>query len=657
MSLGFSALWKPPIAANCTTRPGSIESENRTVRKSLTAFEPLRLAHGPFYCSTYARHEDSIVVLAKNGLGTGPCSSQLDWRLALSVLDPVTAMLASGDAILRTHVVRLRDVKQCWHDVSQACVSELFNNGEHTAQHAKETKKRATPWTWFVRDLCLDSAQSVTSAMARKQSLISRLVLFSLLYPSCAWATTNNEVTTGDLSRRQILPRNGLIGQNGPTPRAEDLWRKVETEVLQIVEEQIKVIVAREPHHQHRRGSPPSPAARAPQTPQITPPPSLALFARQNDAQIQQLSGQIQSISQSFRSVSQASQQVSQSSQQLSNSLQQAQQQLSQTAQSLASARASADSARQSADAANQAAQQASRDADQARQSADQAVTSAQSSASAAAEAASRSAASSAANSVASVMAAMSTSAQQVMSSAASLVQAAKADATAVRTEADNRVLQAQGAAVSVTQAALAIVGAIIGSSLLTVAAFVFVLRYKRRRRVRRSLAVGRSRGGDSIGYPGLQGSSTGVGGGDYEKGSYGVDIKEPEPTAVQTQRVGFATAIGANRASFHLKTPPKGKYSVFPKSREASAGQQQQGDVEAGSSPTSQYSLDNEKEKAQSEAAARQSRLDSPPSLDKWLRAGTTVSPFGTLNVITGGQKKQMMTKNNWPLARNGSS
>ncbi|KAH8907307.1 hypothetical protein BR93DRAFT_928181 [Coniochaeta sp. PMI_546] len=247
----------------------------------------------------------------------------------------------------------------------------------------------------------------------------------------------------------------------------------------------------------------------------------------------------------------------------------------------------------------------------------------------------------------------MSTSAQQVMSSAASLVQAAKADATAVRTEADNRVLQAQGAAVSVTQAALAIVGAIIGSSLLTIAAFVMVLRYKRRRRVRRSLAAGR--GGDSIGYPGLQGSSSGIGGG-YEKGgSYAVDIKEPEP-AVQTQRVGFATAIGANRASFHLRTPPKGKYSVFPSSKE-DAGRRQQGDVDAGGSPTSEYSVEIEKEKANQGEAARQSRLDSPPSLDKWLRAGTNVSPFGTLNVITGGQAKKQMMAKNWPLGRNGSS
>ena len=201
--------------------------------------------------------------------------------------------------------------------------------------------------------------------------------------------------------------------------------------------------------------------------------------------------------------------------------------------------------------------------------------------------------------------------------------------------EADNRILQAQGAAVSVTQAALAIVGAIIGSSLLTIAAFVMVLRYKRRRRDRRSLRAARG-----IGYPGLQGSSTGLGGGGYEKGSYAVDIKEPEP-AVQTQRVGFASTIGANRASFHLKTPPKGKYSVFPKNR----GERR--DEEVGS-PSSEYSVETK--------AQRQSKLNSPPSLDKWLRTGTDVSPFGTLNVVTGGQAKTEMGRN-WPLGRKVSS
>jgi hypothetical protein len=222
-----------------------------------------------------------------------------------------------------------------------------------------------------------------------------------------------------------------------------------------------------------------------------------------------------------------------------------------------------------------------------------------------------------------------------------------------MQTEADSRVLQAQGAAVSVTQAALAIVGAIIGSSLLTIAAFVLVLRFKRRRRDRRSLAAARRSGGN-IAYPGLQESSTGLGGRSYEKVSYGATVKDPEPVA---QRVGFAKAIGANRASFHLGTPPKGKFSLFPRNPQEAG---RRGDEEVGS-PTSEYSLEGEKEKAQSSAAAaaaRRSNMYSPPSLDKWLRIGTNVSPFGTLNAVAGGQEKKAVSVGmgkNWPLDRKG--
>lgn len=205
----------------------------------------------------------------------------------------------------------------------------------------------------------------------------------------------------------------------------------------------------------------------------------------------------------------------------------------------------------------------------------------------------------------------------------------------------------------SITQAAVAIVGAIVGSSLLTIIAFVLVLRYKRRRRYRRSVPAVRTRAG-SVGYPGLQRSSNDMAGGPDEKGSYAVDIKPPEPTAqIQTQRVGFAPAIGANRASFHLRTAPKGKYSVFPRS--ADEGKR---DVELGS-PSSQYSVEQEKEKVQG-GGERKSSMYSPPSLDKWLRVGTDVSPFGTLNVITGGKERKQMgmgSGRNWPLDRKGSS
>lgn len=201
--------------------------------------------------------------------------------------------------------------------------------------------------------------------------------------------------------------------------------------------------------------------------------------------------------------------------------------------------------------------------------------------------------------------------------------------------------MQAQGTAVSVTQAALAIVGAVIGSSLLTIAAFIFVLRFKRRRRDRRSMAAARD-----AGRPAREETGSGAGGG--QSNDYSVNVKEPEP-AVQTQRVGFATTIGANRASFRLRSPPKGKYSIFPRTR----GETKR-DEEAVS-PTSEYSVGNEKEIAQGEA--RRSTMDSPPSLDKWLRAATNVSPFGTLNVSESEKAKKQIIGKNWPLGQKGSS
>lgn len=79
--------------------------------------------------------------------------------------------------------------------------------------------------------------------------------------------------------------------------------------------------------------------------------------------------------------------------------------------------------------------------------------------------------------------------------------------------EAATQVQQAQGAALSVTQTALAVVGAIIGSSLLTVLGFVLILRRRRNKRRRLRLGGGSvrgpSRGGNpNIGYPELTSTS-----------------------------------------------------------------------------------------------------------------------------------------------------
>ena len=232
--------------------------------------------------------------------------------------------------------------------------------------------------------------------------------------------------------------------------------------------------------------------------------------------------------------------------------------------------------------------------------------------------------------------------------------------------EADTQVQQAQGAAVSVTQAALAIVGAIIGSSLLTIVGFTLVLRYRRIKR-RKSRLEASSR--DNISYPALaQTSNAGYGPGAFGGGAaanaYGFpfDLKEPPRAApsgplglqrnpeVRISRssssssasgrgmggVGFATSdygpqaarVTSGDREFTLKDAPKGKLSLFPRAQDSP---QPSASTLAAGSPQSQ---------------ARGSKI-FPPSLDTWLRAGT-VSPFGTLQ--KDGEKPKRVE---WPMKR----
>ncbi|KAI8166509.1 hypothetical protein K4K50_008449 [Colletotrichum sp. SAR 10_71] len=95
------------------------------------------------------------------------------------------------------------------------------------------------------------------------------------------------------------------------------------------------------------------------------------------------------------------------------------------------------------------------------------------------------------ASQIASIQASASISAAQAIASATasasaaiqSAQQQAQQQIQAARDDANLRVSQAQGAAVSVTQAALAVVGAIIGSSLLTILGFYIWTRYRRGKR------------------------------------------------------------------------------------------------------------------------------------------------------------------------------
>lgn len=373
--------------------------------------------------------------------------------------------------------------------------------------------------------------------------------------------------------------------------------------------------------------------------PLITPAPELppclsgrnSLGRRQDNGQIQQLSQQLDQLSQQSRSVSQQSQQLSQQVQQLQQSTSLLSQQLQsaqdQARQAQESARQASDQARQASESARQAQDQASRandSASAAQRSADSAVSAAQASfaSSASAQIASNlaSVTASAAASAASIIAAARQSASQLIDQAASQVSDARADATAARAEASTQISQAQGAAVSVTQAALAVVGTFIGSSLITVLAFYLILRYRRNRmekdgKKRPPISSPHSFRKEASGLGAAYGSTDNlVDRGGYNNNGYPNDVKE-QPYKPAGDDFGGRDKVGypVQRSSSTYDDPvtinnnnaPSARFSLFPK-------RSGQGLAEPTANPT-----------GGPESAV--------PSLDTWLRAGQ-VSPFGTL-------------------------
>jgi len=224
-----------------------------------------------------------------------------------------------------------------------------------------------------------------------------------------------------------------------------------------------------------------------------------------------------------------------------------------------------------------------------------------------------------------------------------------------------------------VTQTALAVVGGIIGSSLLTIAAFVLIMRYRRSKRRRDQLQASRV---GNISYPDLKGSSsnaTGGGriGGGYkaddaesvystDDNGYPVDIKAPVAVAVRgsvnkiningrgAPGVGYAvsyygpqtkpqstnsnnvmsgttaTSGGGGGGGFQLSDPPKGKFSLFPKS----SSKDDLNSPQSGISTTMTESSDG---RGTPQMRLQRTSKGLVPSLDAWIRAGT-VSPFATL-------------------------
>ncbi|KAK1545173.1 hypothetical protein CPAR01_02675 [Colletotrichum paranaense] len=268
--------------------------------------------------------------------------------------------------------------------------------------------------------------------------------------------------------------------------------------------------------------------------------------------------------------------------------------------------------------------------------------------------------------------------------------------------DANLRVSQAQGAAVSVTQAALAVVGAIIGSSLLTILGFYIFTRYRRNKRKDQTARELRR----EISYP-KQNTLMTTNALAINNG-YPQDVKRPiSPTRPETARttgssggMGYAVSdFGDGQPNFSRQTtfvsstapqmgmgtiqreqsvsrrpvppsPKKPPYSLFPpRSRDGTP---------ATSLPaTPAPARDREKEapppltinpgtgpppasvQAQAQGPANNEKLDRVDEesdefgegTKNWLRRTQTVSPFGDLADTPTREKDP-----NWPFARSNS-
>ncbi|KAK1625777.1 hypothetical protein BDP81DRAFT_452730 [Colletotrichum phormii] len=315
------------------------------------------------------------------------------------------------------------------------------------------------------------------------------------------------------------------------------------------------------------------------------------------------------------------------------------------------------------------------------------------------------------ASQIASIQASASNSAAQAIAVATQSASAAISNAQqqaqqqiqAARDDANLRVSQAQGAAVSVTQAALAVVGAIIGSSLLTILGFYIFTRYRRNKRKDQTARELRR----DISYP-KQNTLMTTNALAMNNG-YPQDVKRPiSPTRPETARttgssggMGYAVSdFGDGQPNFSRQTtfvsstapqmgmgtiqreqsvsrrpvppsPKKPPYSLFPpRSRD--------GPPATALPATPGPARDREKERPPPltvgpgtgpPPVSVQAQAPPPPAnnekLDRvdeegdefgegtknWLRRTQTVSPFGDLADTPTGEKDP-----NWPFARSGS-
>ena len=225
------------------------------------------------------------------------------------------------------------------------------------------------------------------------------------------------------------------------------------------------------------------------------------------------------------------------------------------------------------------------------------------------------------------------------------------------------------------TQAALAVVGSIIASSLLTVGAFYLVLRLKRNRRRRSRDLRG---GGNNISYPRSDASGTPYGSESSfvryaaEKGLAPPAPAAPAPVMAGANRAslgsvqdlpreGGVAVVAGSPAPPVIGRPPGSRrgpggsqgsnggpsYALFPKTPSPSGRASPAGahSREASDAPSSRYSGvggSGPRGSAVGIGAAMTSSPRPAPSLAQWLKSGTTVSPFGPL---------QQRTSHAWPF------
>ncbi|CZR61427.1 uncharacterized protein PAC_11323 [Phialocephala subalpina] len=348
-----------------------------------------------------------------------------------------------------------------------------------------------------------------------------------------------------------------------------------------------------------------------------------------------------------------ASQAIQQATQQASQSIQQAQQQASQSA---------SQASQQAAQSASQAIQQFSNSASQSIAAASRSVASAISSASQAVAAASSSIASAQSSAAAAIsrangsmvdaqvsltvaqsqasaavlqagaaVAAATGSAAAAGSSflaaAAKATQSAQASVSAIGAQASQQVSQAsqqvvasQNAAVTATQAALAIVGSIIASALVTILIFFLVARHKKK-------AKAKSRADPSLGNV------------------YFADPKFPPSDQAATTAVPSQSAYTANR-DLDPMSGSQVTFSLFPKASDENPS-------------ASERKKNEELRKSIVKSTSVPWNPNKPPkapTLGSWLKLQDGVSPFGPIklplddeksNSPLGGQLKSPMTSN----------